>query len=62
MLMLSLEKHCIMCEGCVSAVCVISNSGHVKLHQHVGVTNVLNIQNVAFQFQYCMYVDRCGRL
>ena len=62
MLMLSLDKHCIMCEGCISAVCIISNSGHVKLHQHVGVTDVLNIQNVAFHFQYYMCADRCGWL
>jgi len=47
-LMLSLEKYCIMCEGCISAVCIISDSRHVKLHQHVEVTDSLTFRRWPF--------------
>jgi len=37
-----------MCEGCISAVCIISDSRHVKLHQHVEVTDSLTFRRWPF--------------
>jgi hypothetical protein len=47
MLMLSLKKPCIMFEVHISTR-IISNAVLGKLYEHVGVTDVLNISNVAF--------------